>query len=387
MSSVPSTTKAIVAYSQPSESKEGGHEYVFEVAEQAVPELAEDSDEIIIKVEAAPINPSDLGRMMGCGVWLSQMTKGETKQAAPGKLVTAFSQEVFDSKRVLQATKPVQMGNEGCGTVVAAGAKGKGLLGKRVCFINRQSYATFTKAKASTVIPLPDGTPAELGAAAFVNPQTVVGFVQTMRSEGHTALVHTAAASQLGQMLVKYCAVEKIPLVNIVRRKEQVELLKALGAEHVVNSSSEEFRDELTAALKATKATLAFDATGGGGLSDAILGCMERALTEDAPPQTYGSTTHKQVYIYGGLQWGDTPLKRGYGMAWGVGGWLMPNWYASGKGDRKAAVGAFLKGIDTTFKTQYSKKISLEEAATLEVATEYVKQATGQKVLVVPSSE
>ena len=257
-------------------------------------------------------------------------------------------------------------------------------MGKRVCFMSGSSYALYSKVQAKACIPLPEGMPAELGAAAFVNPQTVVGFIQTMRAENHSAIIHTAAASQLGQMLVKYCASEDVSLVNIVRKEEQVALLKSIGAVHVVNSSTETFERDLTDAIKATNATLAFDATGGGKLGNAILRCMERALTEDKPPLPYGSPTHKQVYLYGGLQWGETTLDRSYGMAWGVGGWLMPNWYASGKGDRVAAVKAFLKGIDTIFKTQYTKHISLQEAVTLATVQEYAKQATGSKYLITP---
>jgi len=375
---------AIVAYSTPcAEGKD--HEYVFEATEVPYPTIDMESDAIIIKVEAAPINPSDLGRMMAGGVWVAALAKQETKQAGPGKLVTPLPDAVFQARRPLQATEPVRMGNEGCGTVVAAGSKAEALLGKRVCFINRQSYSKFVQASAAAVVPLPDGMSAELGASAFVNPQTVVGFVQTMRAEGHKALVHTAAASALGQMLVKYCLSEKIALVNIVRREEQVTLLKSIGATHVVNSSLPTFKRDLVDALKATGATLAFDACGGGDLASTILESMEKALTEDEPPSTYGSTTHKQVYLYGMLQWGPTPLTRGYGMAWGVGGWLMPNWYGSGKGDRKAAIMAFLTGINDVFKTDYARRITLEEAATLEVATEYAKQATGQKFLIVPN--
>jgi NADPH:quinone reductase-like Zn-dependent oxidoreductase len=182
-----------------------------------------------MKVEAAPINPSDLGRMMAGGVWVQALSKQATRQAAPAKLVTKFPQQVFEASTALQATTPVRMGNEGCGTVVAAGAKAKALIGKRVCFVSGQSYVKYARASAKAVVPLPNGMAAELGASAFINPHTVVGFVQCMRKEGHTALVHTAAASALGQMLVKYCIVEKVPLVNIVRKAEQAELLKSLG--------------------------------------------------------------------------------------------------------------------------------------------------------------
>jgi NADPH:quinone reductase-like Zn-dependent oxidoreductase len=219
--------QAIVAYSTPVGDKD--YDYTFEMTTVDYPTIDEEGDEVIIKVEAAPINPSDLGRMMAGGVWVAALSKQGTKQAAPGKLVTSFPKPIFEGRTSLQATSPVRMGNEGCGTVVAAGAKAKALIGKRVCFVTGQSYVKFAKASMMAVVPLPDGMAAELGASAFVNPHTVVGFVQCMRKEGHTALVHTAAASALGQMLVKYCIVEKVPLVNIVRKAEQAELLKSLG--------------------------------------------------------------------------------------------------------------------------------------------------------------
>ena len=376
--------KGIVGYSRPTGDTDCAHEFVFEVADIDMPEPG--GDEVLVKVEAAPIHPSDLGRMQAGGLTVAKASEQQTRQDSPTRLVTPFSEGLFQKDCMLQSTTPTVYGNEGCGIVVAAGSEAQGLMGKRVCFLSGKTYSLFSKVAAKSCIPLPPDVTAELGAAAFVNPQTAVGFVQTMRAENHSAIVHTAAASTLGQMLVKYCASESVPLVNIVRRDEQVAQLKAIGAVHVVNSSSESFERDLIDAINATGATLAFDATGGGDLAEKILKAMEIALTENAPPQTYGSTTHKQLYLYGALQSGLTTLSRSYGMAWGVGGWLMPNWYASGKGDRVAAVKAFMKGIDTTFKTEYAQKISLDEAVTLAVVQDYAKQATGFKYLITPNA-
>jgi NADPH2:quinone reductase len=211
--------------------------------------------------------------------------------------------------------------------------------------------------------------------------------VETMRREGHTALVHTAAASNLGQMLNRICLADKVGLVNIVRKQEQVELLRALGAAHICDSSSPTFSEDLTQALVATGATLAFDAVGGGKLASQILTCMETAANLNAKEYSrYGSTVHKQVYMYGMLDRSPTELTRNFGMAWGIGGWLLTPFlqkigHAAGQKLRER-VAAELK---TTFASHYGKEISLAEALRLDVLAAYAKFSTGDKYLINPA--
>ena len=171
---------------------------------------------------------------------------------------------------------------------------------------------------------LPAGTTPADGASWFVNPLTALGMTETMRRENHKALVHTAAASNLGQMLNKICIKDGIGLVNIVRSKEQADILHKIGAKHVVDSTADSFMDDLTNALVETGATIAFDAIGGGKLAGQILTCMEIAANKTAKEYSrYGSNVYKQVYIYGSLDNRPTELSRAFGLTWGVGGWLL----------------------------------------------------------------
>jgi hypothetical protein len=279
-------------------------------------------------------------------------------------------------------------GNEGAGTVVAAGSSeaAQALVGKLVAVAGGGMYAQYRRADAMFCLPLPDGTRAVDGASAFVNPLTVLGMVETMRAEGHTALVHTAAASNLGQMLNRLCLAEGIPLVCIVRSAAQANLLRAADASWVCDSASPDFMTELTAAIKATSATIAFDAIGGGKLASQILSGMEAALSEGAAFSRYGSATHKQVYIYGGLDRGPTELTRGYGMAWGVGGWLLTPFLGkvglakvAELRDRVAA------GLSTIFASQYTAEVTLAGALQPDAVSAYSRQATGQKYLITPN--
>ena len=302
---------------------------------------------------------------------------------------------------------PLRVGNEGAGVVTAVGMDSDEdaweLLGKTVGILGGQMYTQYRVVPYKSALELlPDTSPAE-GASAFVNPLTVLGMIETMRDEGHTAIVHTAAASQLGQMLVRACANEGIPLVNVVRRPEQVSLLSGLGAEHVVDSSSEEFMDDLVNAISATGATVGFDATGGGTLASQILTAMERSAVAAAgasqPGNRYGSDTFKQLYIYGGLDTTETRLNRSYGMRWGVGGWLLgPNFLERVGPERADAVrpppptplftatissppraGGWrvqarkkvAEEIKTTFATSYSTEMSLREALSVDNLHEY----------------
>src|SRR5580698_4185423 len=279
-------------------------------------------DEVVIRVEAAPINPSDLGLLF------AGADMGSAKVSGPvdNPVVTASIPAAAMKGLAARVGKSLPVGNEGAGTVVRAGssAGAQALAGRTVAVAGGAMYAQYRCIDAAHCLELPAGTPAAAAASSFVNPLTALGMVETMRREGHSALVHTAAASNLGQMLNKLCLEEHVPLVNIVRKPEQEAVLRAIGAVHVCNSTAPSFLADLTQALGDTSATLAFDATGGGHLASQILTCMEAALTaKSAEYSRYGSTTHKQVYIYGGLDRGPTVLHRNFGMAWGIGGWLL----------------------------------------------------------------
>jgi NADPH2:quinone reductase len=286
---------------------------------------------------------------------------------------------------------PLPVGNEGAGTVVAAGSSSaaQALVGRKVGIAGGGMYTQYRAVDASACLVLPDGTTAKDGASSFVNPLTALGMLETMRREGHSALVHTAAASNLGQMLVKLCLADGVPLVNIVRKPDQEELLRSLGAVHVCNSSSPSFSTDLVEALKATSATLAFDATGGGALASQILSGMEEAANATATEYSrYGSTVHKQVYIYGGLDTGPTILTRNFGMAWGIGGWLLTyflqNAGAETIGRLRARVAAELT---TTFASTYTREVSLAGMLSPDAFHAYVKRATGEKFLVTPQAQ
>jgi NADPH2:quinone reductase len=280
------------------------------------------------------------------------------------------------------------VGNEGAGVVIAAGDSpaAQALMGKTVGVIGGAMYSQLRCAKLGQCLAFPAGVrPAEC-AAWFVNPLTALGMVETMRKEGFTALVHTAAASNLGQMLVKLCLADGVPLVNIVRKPEQAKLLRSLGATHVVDSSTPTFMADLIRAVTETGATLAFDATGGGKLASQILTAMEAALNAKATEYSrYGSTAPKQVYIYGGLDRSPTELMRNFGMAWGVGGWLLTP-FLQKNGDKvprlRDRVAAEIK---TTFASHYTKEVSLAEALSLDAIAIYGKQATGEKYLINPN--
>ncbi|MEM7338780.1 MAG: zinc-binding dehydrogenase [Actinomycetota bacterium] len=339
-------------------------------------------DEVVVAVEAAPINPSDLG-MLTAGA-----DPATFERSADGALVGRLS-EASVAANAARLDTPMPVGNEGAGTVVAAGSAdgAQALLGRTVAGVSGSMYATHTKLSHAMCIPVPDGVSAADAASSFVNPLTALGMTDTMRLEGHTALLHTAAASNLGQMLNRLCQADGIALVNVVRRDEQAELLRSQGATHVVVSSADSFEDDLTAALTETGATIAFDAIGGGTQVDTILACMERACSAGAQFSRYGSDTHKQVYIYGGLDRSPTPLKRTYGMSWGVGGWLLTPFLGrvgfERMGELRDRVAA---EITTTFASSYAETISLDAVLDPATARAYAAQATGEKRLVTPST-
>jgi NADPH2:quinone reductase len=359
---------------------------VLEVRLAEVPVPAPAADEVLIRVEAAPINPSDLGLLFGT----ADMTTARATGTAERPVIEA---DVPDNAMRMMAGRVGQalpVGNEGAGTVVAAGddAAAQALLGRTVGVFGGELYSQYRCVKAAQCLPLHEGTTAEQGASCFVNPMTALGMVETMTMEGHRALVHTAAASNLGQMLNRICLADGVPLVNIVRKPEQEALLRDLGAAHVVNSSADGFSDELTAALRDTGATLAFDAIGGGRLASTILGCMETVAVEQMDAYSrYGSAVFKQVYIYGALDYTPTTINRNFGFSWAVGGWLLPNFLARAGGERMQRMqGRVADELTSTFASHYTARVSLAEALTLEALSVYGRQATGQKFLVMPQA-
>ena len=343
-------------------------------------------DEVLIRVEAAPINPSDLGLLLSFGADLTSIN------------VTGSGDETVTSMKIhpglMGAMKPrldesMQVGNEGSGVIVEAGVNAKDLIGKTVGLAGGSMYSQYKCVPAASCLVMNDGTSSSEAASSFVNPLTALAFIETMKMENHTAIVHTAAASNLGQMLVKICKADSVPLVNIVRKQEQVDILKNIGAEHICNTSDPDFMETLVTALIATGATLGFDATGGGNsgeLPGQILAAMEIAANKTAKEYSrYGSDTYKQVYIYGGLDQSPTILKRAFGMSWGLGGWLLTPMIGKIGMERFGQMRQRVaKEITTTFASTYVQEVSFEEMLQPEIIKSYAKQATGKKYLVTP---
>src|SRR6266852_8399713 len=253
-------------------------------------ELAEPGpDQVLVKVEATPINPSDLGLLLGP----ADMATAKSTGSGDGVKVTAKVPATSLPFLAARLDEAMPVGNEGAGTVIKAGSSeaAQALKGKTVSMVGGAMYAQYRLLKATDCQPLPAGTTAAEGASWFVNPLTALGMTETMKREGHKALVHTAAASNLGQMLNKICLEDGIGLVNVVRTQEQSDILHKIGAKHVVDSTADSFMDDLTSALVETGATLAFDAIGGGKLAGQILTCMEMAANQTATGYSrYGST-------------------------------------------------------------------------------------------------
>jgi NADPH:quinone reductase-like Zn-dependent oxidoreductase len=359
-----------------------GGELVLSLVDEPV--AAPGPEAVVVRIEAAPINPSDLGLLLGAADASTAVRTGTPERpVATAKVPPALMKAMAG-----RLDQSLAVGNEGGGVVIAAGDSeaAQALLGKTVGVLGGSMYSQFRTLRVADCLVLGEGvTPAE-GAACFVNPLTALGMIGTMRAEGHTALVHTAAASNLGQMLVKACLADGIPLVNIVRSAEQAALLRGIGAAHVCDSSQPGFMDDLTAALVATGATLAFDAIGGGRLAGQILTAMEAAANQTATSYSrYGSTVHKQVYIYGGLNTSPTELNRGFGMAWGIGGWLLtPFLQKAGPAETARLKARVAAEIRTTFASRYTQTISLTEALDPAVIAAYNRRATGEKFLINP---
>lgn len=342
-------------------------------------------DEVVVRIEATPINPSDLGLLFGAADISTVKVSGTP--ASP--VVTARIPERLMKSMAGRLGQSLPVGNEGAGVVVAAGTSeaAQALFDKTVAVLGGAMYAQYRCIKADQCLLLPAGTTPAEGASCFVNPLTALGMVETMRREGHTALVHTAAASNLGQMLNRICIKDQIGLVNIVRQPEQAVILRNIGAKYVCDASSTTFMEDLTQALVATGATIAFDATGGGKLAGQILACMEAALNRNAKEYSrYGSSTHKQVYLYGRLDTGPTEFNRNFGSAWGIGGWLLfPFLQRIGVADAQALRQRVAAELKTTFASSYSKEISLVEALQPEAIAVYGQRATGTKYLINPN--
>ena len=339
-------------------------------------------DEIVVRIEGSPINPSDLGLLLGA-VDIS------TLKAGSGPTLTGTVPQHLIRAMAGRLDQSMPVGNEGAGTVVAAGSDpaAQALLGKLVAGIGGGMYAQYRTLKAADALPLPAGATAADGASCFVNPLTALGMVETMKREGHSALVHTAAASNLGQMLQKICLADGVQLINIVRSAEQTKILTDIGAKYVLDSTSASFVADLTDALAETGATLAFDAIGGGKLAGQILGAMEAALNRTAKVYSrYGSATHKQVYIYGGLDVGPTELVRSFGMSWGIGGWLLTYFLMkTPPAEAQKLRQRVADELKTTFASHYTAEIGLAEALDPKVVAAYNRKTTGAKYLINPS--
>ncbi|WP_174296752.1 zinc-binding dehydrogenase [Sphingomonas bacterium] len=341
-------------------------------------------DEVVVRIEAAPINPSDLRLLIGPAD-LSTMVVGGTDER-PGLTFAVPADRMPALRARLGQSMPV--GNEGAGTVVATGSGTSHLAGRRVGFGGGGTYAQYRTVSAAHCLVLPDGASAADGASTFVNPLTSLGFVETMRAEGHRAIVHTAAASNLGQMLNRICLADDIPLVNIVRSPQQVAILRDMGAAHVLDSGQPDFRERLVDAIVATGATLAFDAIGGGRAGGEILAAMEQAAGRAGGDyDRYGSGTFKQLYIYGSLDLGPTILERqSFGFSWSASGWLLTPFLAKTGGERLAELRKRIADeLTTTFASRYTRTISLSEALQPGILASYERKATGEKYLIDPS--
>ncbi|WP_201567764.1 zinc-binding dehydrogenase [Psychrobacter immobilis] len=343
-----------------------------------------DADEVVVRIEAAPLNPSDFGVMFSAADMSTAVQSG-TEQ---NPIVTADVPAKFMPALKTRVNKDTPVGNEGAGTVVAAGSSpaAQALMGKMVAVIGGGTYRQYHCVNVKSCLELKEGTTAKEGASSFVNPLTALAMVETMRAEGHKAIIHAAAASSLGQMLNRICMADGIDLINIVRKEEQEKLLRDMGAKYVVNSSSDTFIADLTAAIVETGATISFDPIGGGQLSSDILNCMEAAITVDVEEyNVYGSSTFKQAYIYGALNRGPITLNSNFGFAWGVNGFLLFN--ALAKLGTKTVMSMrkrVAEEITTTFASSYTHEVTLQEALQLQSIAAYGKQATGEKYLIKP---
>ena len=346
-----------------------------EVVETEFPEPT--GNQVLVRMEAAPINPSDLAI-------LTSTADLENAEYSPGRFVADMPEPFYSAQKGRHGQR-LPVGNEGAGVVVAAGEQAQGLVGQRVACVPGHAYSQYCIADAGMCLPLGDIS-SEDGASAFVNPMTALGFVETARMENQKAIIHLAAASNLGQMLVKICKEDDLPLVNIVRKQEQVDLLKDLGAEYVVNSSADDFMEQLRAAIDATEAYCGFDPIGGGQSVDACFKAMEQvAASKMGEFSRYGSTQQKKMYIYGRLDLGPTILTPSYGFGWTLSGWLLtPFLQTAGLETMMRMRQRVLDGMTTTFASSYKAKVNLQEMLTRDAVLDYRQMKTGEKYLVTP---
>ncbi len=353
--------------------------------DQAVPTPG--PDEVLIRVEAAPINPADLGLLLGPADLSTLKVTGTAARPVVTATVPAAAMRAVSAR----FDRSLSVGIEGAGLVVAAGSSvaAQALLHRRVAAMGESMYGQYRCVPVQQCMALPDDVTSVDGASAFVNPITALGMVETMRSEGHSALIHTAAASNLGQMLNRVCQVDGVKLVNVVRKPEQVKLLRELGATYVCDSSTESFMADLTDAVASAGATIAFDATGGGTLGGKLLGSMEAALRRSASEYSrYGTMTHKQLYIYGFLDFSPTQFSNNWGMAWSMGGWLLlPFMQKAGSAAVQRLKDRVARELKTTFASKYSAHLSLAEVLQPDAIAQYARRATGEKALIVPNRD
>lgn len=353
------------------------------LAEVAVPEPG--PDDVVIQVEATPINPSDLGLLVGG----ADMRTAKASGTKDRPVITADVPPAALRAMAARLDQSMPVGNEGAGLVVKAGSSpaAQALLGKRVTGLGGEMYSQYRMLNVAQVMELPAGATSRDGASCFVNPLTALSFVETMRAQGRKGIVHTAAASNLGQMLVKICQKDNVPLVNIVRKKEQADLLKGIGAKYIVDSTSPNFMEELITALAETDTTLGFDAIGGGPLAGQLLIAMEAAASRKMKEfSRYGSGQETQVYIYGRLDMSPTSVPPGVGFAWNLSGYLLtPFLQKAGPEVRARMRKRVMDELTTTFASHYTAEISLAEALDLDTLHAYNAKATGTKYLINPA--
>jgi NADPH:quinone reductase-like Zn-dependent oxidoreductase len=357
--------------------------FVVSVRPLTVPEPT--ADEVVVQVRASPINPSDLALLYGP----ADLSTAQHAMIDGHPALVAQPRAGWQRQLAGMVGRTVSVGNEGAGVVVAAGSSeaAQALLGRVVTMVGGQMFRTHRTLHVRQAIPLPEGAAPSEGASLFVNPMTVQAFLDTMRREGHTAMVHTAAASNLGQMLAKLCVQEEVPLVAIVRSDRQRVILEELGVKFIVDSSKPTFMTELVSAIAETGATLGFDAIGGGKMADRILRAMEQAqVLLGADTSVYGTPVHKQVYIYGRLDMSATTLGSGFGFYWGLGGWLLtPRLNQMGREGVMKMRQFAIEERNGIFASHYSSTVGLHALLDPDTARAIDRKATGEKFLLDPA--
>jgi len=349
---------------------------VVEIAETAFRDPT--GSQVLVRMEAAPINPSDLALLFG-------PADLENAEYSPGKIIAKMP-EPFARAASGRHGQRMPVGNEGAGTVVAAGDNpaAQALIGQRVACVPGNAFSQYAISEAAMCLPLGDIS-CQDGASAFVNPMTALGFVETAKVEGHTAMVHTAAASNLGQMLNKICQQDGIELVNIVRKQEQADILQGIGAKYIVNSSDPDYMAQLRAAISETGAYFGFDPIGGGNSVDRIFAAMEQVASGTTAYSRYGSDQAKKMYIYGRLDVSPTILTPSYGFGFTLSGWLLTPFLAKAGMETIVRMRQrVLAGLTTTFASNYKKKVTLEQMLEKDAATDYNAMHTGEKYLLTP---